>query len=287
MVIKGRIRGNGRQLADYLLDKGENDKVALFDIRGTSQPGNLRKSLIEMSLTAELSGRTSKGLYHVQINPDPAASYQMTAAQWVRAAEIIEEQTGFTGQKRIMVLHEKDNRLHMHVAWERYDHDTGKMIDNKHSRWAQNRARIQMEKEFGHTLTPEKNTKRPALKKMITGLWQQTPDGDSFRQALSNHGLTIARTGAYRDLVLVDESGRSFDLAGMISGIRAKEVSEQIRRVDLPSEKTVIKSIRTHQRQQRDQLLLEADRMRAERERQVRELKERLTRQSGREHDRE
>jgi hypothetical protein len=281
VVVKGAIRGNGRQLADYLLSKRDNDSVALFDIRGTAHPDDLVKSLVEMSLTSELSGRTSKGLYHVQINPDPAASYRMTAAQWIRAAEIIEEQTGFTGQKRIMVLHEKDNRLHMHVAWERYDHDTGKMISNKHSRLAQNRGRIQMEREFGHTLTPERNLRRPELQKLITGFWHRTPDGDSFAKALPGHGLTIVRTPGRRDLAAVDEVGRSYNLVPLIKGIKTKEVRARMKGVDLQSEKATIKAIRERQRTDREKLL-----QMTERQRQIEELKQKFHRKQDHDRDR-
>ena len=283
MVIKGRIRGNGRQLVDYLLDKRDNDSVAVFDIRGTSQPDNLRKSLIEMSLTSELSGRTSKGLYHVQINPDPAASYRMTAVQWLRAAEIIEEQTGFTGQKRIMVLHEKDNRLHMHVAWERFDHDTGKMINNKFSRMGQDRARIQMEKEFGHTLTPERNQRRPELQKLITGLWKQTPDGEQFVKAAACQGITIAKQEGSREFVTIDSTGIAFNLVRMVKGAKTKEIREGMKGVDLKTEKQVIKTIRQDQRKQREELLQEADRLKAERERQIEAIKQQFKRQQDRE----
>ncbi|MCE6993195.1 hypothetical protein, partial [Dyadobacter sp. CY323] len=63
MVIKGRSRGNGVQLADYLLGKKENDQVQLLEVRGTSRPKDLKKSLLEMSLTSELT-KGIHGLYH-------------------------------------------------------------------------------------------------------------------------------------------------------------------------------------------------------------------------------
>jgi hypothetical protein len=287
VVTRGGIRGNGRQLADYLLTQGDNDKVAVFDIRGTSQPDDLRKSLIEMSLTAELSGRTKKGLYHVVINPDPEASYRMAAADWFRAAEIMEQQAGFTGQKRVMVLHEKKGRIHAHVAWERYNHETGKMIPNKHSRLAQNRARIQMEQEFSHTRTPEHNIKRPELRKLITELWQQTPDGNSFVKALSKKGITAAKGETRRPFMAVDDTGRSFNLVRELKGVDTKEVRERLKGISIKPEKQVIEVIRDRQKANRvDLLQQEAERLKLERQQQIDALKQKFGRQQGRDHDR-
>src|SRR5262245_60508799 len=156
MVIRGRTRGHGGQLADYLLDKSENEHAYVFDIRGTSHPHDLRMSLLEMSLTSELT-KSHKGLYHAQINPAYGDDKRMTDADWLRAAEILETELKLTGQKRAIVMHEKNGRLHAHVVWERYEHDTGKMISDSYSRLAQDRARKTMEKEFDQQQTPERN----------------------------------------------------------------------------------------------------------------------------------
>src|SRR5690606_35599391 len=110
----------------------------------------------EMSLTSELT-KTDKGLYHVQICPAYGEDKLMTDDDWIRAADIMEIETGFVGQKRTIVLHDKKGKLHAHVTWERYDHETGIMKSNKFLRLAQDRARGIIEKEFGHYRTPERN----------------------------------------------------------------------------------------------------------------------------------
>lgn len=243
MVIRGGIRGNGAQLADYLLAKKDNDNVRVFDIRGTSQPFNLKKSLIEMSLSAELSRRTKKGLYHVVINPDPEASRQMTAADWHRAADIMEAHTGFTRQKRIMVLHEKKDRVHMHVVWERWDWEHSRVISNKNSRYAQNRARKQMEIEFGHRRTPNINIEKRELHKLATRLWQDHPSGQDFIRALDDHGYTVCRSDGRRPIVVVNRRGLSFDLVRPIKGAKTRDVQDRLKGVPLPKDKRVMERI--------------------------------------------
>lgn len=156
MVIRGRTRGNGGQLAQYLMHSPDNDQAYVFDIRGTSQPYDVRMSLLEMSFTSELT-RSRKGLYHAQINPAYGEDCRMTEADWFRAADILETELKLTGQKRVIVMHEKNGRLHAHVVWERYDHEKEKMISDSYSRLAQDRARQIMEKEFCHERTPERN----------------------------------------------------------------------------------------------------------------------------------
>lgn len=272
MILRGRIRGNGAQLATYLLTKGDNQSVQVFDIRGTSQPNDLKKSLVEMSLTSELSGRTEKGLYHVVINPRPGEDRKMTAADWFRAAEILEEQRGFTGQKRIMVLHEKKGRLHMHVAWERYNHDQGKMICNKQSRRDQDRARKIMEIEFAHLRTPDRNLERPELRKLLSRLWQQHQDGKDFIAALGRDGYTVAKSADRRPYVIINQVGTSFDLDREIREAKVADLRSRFKGIHLPDKKTAIARIRELQS------VKQPDKAKDDREQKIKELKQQLQR---------
>ncbi|WP_245843653.1 relaxase/mobilization nuclease domain-containing protein [Niastella vici] len=233
------------------MTKGDNQFVQVFDIRGTCQPDSLKKSLIEMSLSVELSGRTTKGLYHVVINPKPGEARMMTREQWFRAAEIIEQQRGFVGQKRVMVMHEKKGRLHMHVAWERYSHDTGKIICNKHSNRELKHCRRAMEIEFGHQLTPEANAERPALRLLLADWWQHQPTGKGFVAAAAKAGYTIAKQSGRRDLIIVDSKGHSEELVKNIYGARARQVRDRLKGLTLPDKVQVIDAIRERQRSRR------------------------------------
>jgi hypothetical protein len=262
VILRGSIRGGGGALASYLLTKGDNEFVQVFDIRGTSQQDNLRKSLVEMSLTSELSGRTKKGLYHVVINPRPEEARTMTIQQWYRAAEIIEQKRGFTGQKRVMVLHEAKGRLHMHVVWERYNHDTGLMICNRNSHRHENSARRIMEREFGHKLIAEKNAERPALRRLLADLWQQQPTGKGFLKEAASAGYTIARQKGRRPYVIINSKGRSFELVKEIPKIRTRQVRERLKGLFLPDKNEIIDAIRDqqnsrHHNKTREQIAIE------------------------------
>lgn len=262
-------------LARYLLTKGDNDEVNLFDIYGTSHPKDLRKSLLEMSLTSELS-RTDKGLYHVVINPRPGEDKRMTREDWMRAVEIMEEETRFKGQKRIMVMHQKKDRFHMHVAWERYCHETQKILSNRHSRIAQDRARKRMERELYQQHTPDVNAERPDLRKLLAEIWQHHASGKDLVKALTKEGYTVCRSADRRPFVIVNSAGRSFNLVREAK-VKTKEVRERFKGMVLPNDKETIQAIREQQRSKSKETA---------RERKIRELKEQLNKEKSKEKDR-
>lgn len=248
MVIKGKPRGNGKQLGNYLLLQADNDNVQVFDIRGTSQPNNLRKSLIEMSLTSELTKGT-KGLYHAILNPSYSEDKQMTREDWLRAADILEAELKLNNQKRVMVLHEKQGRIHCHVVWERYNHAKGTMISDSYSRLAQDRARKTMERELEHSQTPHRNKRQQDIKKDLTELWRKSKTGAEFVRAAKERGYIISHSNQRRPFMVVDQDGRSFDLVRQLDKVRTKEVRERLVGEPLPSDKEAIKTIRTKQRE--------------------------------------
>jgi hypothetical protein len=234
-------------LANYLLTKGENDKVVVLEIRGTANDNDLKKSLIEMSLTSELTN-SDKGLFHAVINPSIGEDRLMTPEQWLRAADIVENELRLSSQKRAIVIHEKKGRAHAHVVWERFDHSSGKMISDSFSRLALDRARKIMEQEFNHPRTPERNIKRLEIKAVLTKLWELHPDADSFLRAAQEKGYTVA-VGTKRPYMVVDETGRSFDLVRQLTGVKTREVRDRFKATKLVGEKKAIALKREAQQQ--------------------------------------
>lgn len=230
-------------MASYLLKKGDNDNVRLFEIRGTSNEHDLSRSLFEMSITSELT-KTDKALFHVQICPAYGDDRRMTDDDWKRAADLMEIETGFTGQRRAIVLHDKKGKTHAHVVWERYDHDKGIMKSNKFSRFAQDRARMLMEKEFKHVRTPERNPHRPEMKDYLSEMWHKTEDAYSFMNAIAEKGYIVA-AGTQRPYMVIDETGRSFNLVRQLEDVKTGEVKERFKTIKLVKEKEVIEQIRS------------------------------------------
>ena len=224
MVIKGRSRSNGVQLADYLLQSKENDRARIIDIRGTAQPDDLKRSLREMSMSSELTKRGKLGLYHAQVNPAIGEDRPMTYEDWLKAADVLEQSLGYEGQKRAIVLHEKNGRVHGHIVWERYDPDTGRLRSDSHNFKKHDQARAQIEQELGHDRTPQKAEREPTDKERLTQLWQEHPEGRSFTKAAQEAGYTVVQGNARRPFRVVTPDGQSLDLTRQLDGTKAKAV---------------------------------------------------------------
>ena len=253
MVIRGNTRGNGRQLAQYLVTEGGNDQINILEVDGRMRATDayLHQTLHGMSLTAELT-KSQKGLYHAQINPAYSEDRRMTNQDWFRATDILARELGLSEQRRVIVLHTKKNRTHAHVVFERYDHQTGRVISDSFSRLAQDRARKEMERVFEHQPTPHRNKHRPELKETLTGLWQQTETGSDFIQKVHDSGYLLAEGVPRHPFMVVDENGRSFDLVRQLKGVRIKEVRQRLRDETLIPEKQAIEIIRQRQESSSD-----------------------------------
>lgn len=247
MVIRGRTRGHGRQLGQYLLAMGENDHIAILDVNGRLNPtaDDLHQALQAMSLMEELT-KSDKGIYHAQINPAYGDDAAMNSEDWLKAADMLGKELGFEHQSRVMVLHTKKGRIHAHVAWERFDNEKGIMISDSFSRLAQDRVRKKMELVFEQKQTPHRNLHRPEMKEHLTKLWQETTDAEAFIKAANAAGYNIA-TGQQRPFMVVDGNGRSYDLVRQLGGINTKAVRERFGNRKLPSERKAINDIRKQQ----------------------------------------
>lgn len=245
MVVKGDARGNGGQLAQYLVTQGDNDRIQILEVDGRENASAeyLHDVLVGMSLAEELT-KSKAGLYHAQINPAYGEDRLMTPESWMSAADILGIELGFENQRRAIVLHEKNGRIHAHVVWERYDHDKGIMIDTPFNYRSHDKARFEMERQFAQEKTPEKNKNSKELKEQLTELWTKTQDGKAFKEATEQAGYMLAAGITKRPFVVIDKDGRSFDLVRQLKGIRTKEVRERLRHEDLMPEKKAIQAMR-------------------------------------------
>lgn len=247
MVIRGGTRGNGKQLANYLLTQGENEKIEILDIdrRDNNSAAFLKKTLLSMSLTSELT-KSDKGLYHSVINPAYGEDVKMTRADWEKAADMLGEALELQDQRRVIVLHTKKGRTHAHVVWERYDHERGIMVSDSFSRYAQDKARQEMEKVFEQRPTPKRNPHRPDMKKDLSRLWEETKTAAAFVSAAEKEGYTFAK-GMRRPFTVIDQQGIAFDLVRQLDGVNTKQVRERFGAIALPDEKAALVARRSRQ----------------------------------------
>lgn len=262
MIIKGASRASPKQLATHLGRRDTNERVEVLELQ--SPAGTLREAFRDWQTLSEgTKGRL--GLYHANI--DPAEAYTMTVDQWSRCVDVLEEELGFGGQPRAVVLHEKHGREHIHVVWARTDIDTMTLKADSHNYLAHERASQRLELEFGHEMVPGKHAKRDrerqpdmpdaridhaewqlaergqfdhkARKAQITELYHSADDGRAFKAALEDAGYMLAR-GDKRDFVLLDADARVHSLGRQVQDVRAKELRDFMMDIDpnhLPSVK--------------------------------------------------
>ncbi|MCA8927020.1 MAG: relaxase/mobilization nuclease domain-containing protein [Alphaproteobacteria bacterium] len=272
MIIKGASRAAPAKLANHLEREDTNERVEMLEFRDVPFE-NLDNALRHMqALTAGTRG--FKGLYHANI--DPHADYPMTQEQWFRAADVLEKELGLDGQPRVIVLHKKEGREHIHVVWARTDLETLTLRSDSRTYAAHERASARLEEEFGHEHVPGKWHKRdmdkelpmaelnhvewqqktrsgldPRLRKEeITGLYERADNGHALKAALEDAGYVLAN-GDRRALVVVDIAGEVHSLNRQIATAKAKDIHEKIADLD-PASLPDVAEARELQQQRRE-----------------------------------
>ena len=220
MIIKGRCRGNGAQLANYLLNEKDNIRADFISSYGATS-GDPRRALLEMSLTSELSSRTKDGLYHMQLSPRAEEAEGMTWEQKQRAVKITAEAMGMAGHKWTLFEHEKeDGRIHQHLVFERYNHDTGRMWSDTGNYAKHQVAARQMEREFGWQFTHEnKEHLDKDIKQHITDMYLGSDDARGFVKAMHTAGFEVTQGIDRRPYQIVDQYGKVRDLTRQMQGV--------------------------------------------------------------------
>ncbi|MFT7045481.1 MAG: hypothetical protein ACJAYH_000747, partial [Celeribacter sp.] len=106
MILKAKERGDGGQLARYLLATSDNEHVELHEVSGFVSD-NLLDAFHEADAIAR-GTRCKNYLFSMSLNP-PEGAYVETEA-FEKTADLIETKLGLENQPRAIVFHEKDGR---------------------------------------------------------------------------------------------------------------------------------------------------------------------------------
>lgn len=246
MIIKGKSRAGPVQLAAHLGNAEKNERVSLLETRGTVAQ-DLRGALIEMN-TYALGTRCAKSLYHAAISP--ALPHQLTDAQRSEAIDALEARMGLDGHARVIVMHEKLGRQHIHVVWSRIDLEKMRSVSDSHNYRKHEEVARELERRFGHDRVqgahherdgidrPDRTPSRAELRQEertgitgkevkadVTAAFAASDTPDAFKSALEERGYTLAK-GDRRDFVIVDRAGGIHSLARRIDGMKAAALRE-------------------------------------------------------------
>jgi hypothetical protein len=258
VIIQGKSKQNRKWATKHLLNDKDNDSVRVVEFRGVANE-NLEAALLDMEAMAKGTNCTNY-FYLASLNPRPEE--RLTDEQWKQAADILERHLGFEGQPRAIVEHNKEGRVHRHVAWSRIDADTMTALSDSLTYRKHEAAAREIETELGlkpvgSVLVKDRDVSRPErhakdfetfrgsrtglspeqVQEEVTALWFKSDSGASFRAALEGQGYILCR-GDRRDFCIVDPAGDVHSLARRISGVRAAELRERMVDIDkaiLPS----------------------------------------------------
>ena len=244
MIIKAKERGDGAQLARYLLTMRDNDHVELHEVRGFISD-DLRGAFCEADAIAA-GTRCQNHLFSISLNPPQEAA--VTAEEFEKAADEVERKFGLEGQPRAIVFHEKDGRRHAHVVWSRIDAEHMRAINLSHYKlhlrdvsrelfrahgWEMPKGLRDWRERDPLSFTREEwqQARRVGLdpkqiKALFQESWSQSDSGAAFAQALKQRGFTLAR-GDRRGVVAVDYRGEIYAVARQ-AGVKTKEVAARI-----------------------------------------------------------
>jgi hypothetical protein len=252
MIIKGKSRTGPIALALHLSNAEMNERVQLMETRGTIAQ-DLRGALIEMDAYAA-GTRCEKPLYHAAISPAPP--HNLTPEQRAFAVDSLEKKLGLTGHARIVVVHEKLGREHIHVVWSRIDLERMTAVSDSHNYRRHEEVARDLERAFGHDRVqgahherdgvkrPDRTPSRSELrqedrtgikgkqvKAEVTAAFEASDGPNAFRAALEQRGYILA-IGDRRDFVVIDAAGGVHSLARRLDGIKAADLRDYMTSLD-------------------------------------------------------
>ena len=244
MILKAKERGDGGQLARYLLAMRDNEHVELHEVSGFVSD-DLLEAFNEADAIAR-GTRCKNYLFSMSLNPPEGAYVEVEAFE--KAADRIEKKLGLENQPRAIVFHEKDGRRHAHVVWSRIDAEKMRAINLPHFKsklrdvsrelflehdWDMPRGLQDRRLRDPLSFTREEwqQARRIGLdpreiKTALRQAWEASDNRTSFEQALKERGFWLAR-GDRRGFVAVDYLDEVYSLS-RFAGVKTKEIEARI-----------------------------------------------------------
>ena len=244
MILKAKERGDGGQLARYLLATRDNDHVELHEVSGFVSD-DLVDALHEADAIAR-GTRCKNYLFSMSLNPPVGA--RVSTLEFEQAADQIEQKLGLENQPRAIVFHEKDGRRHAHVVWLRIDAQRMRAINLPHfkSKLRDVSRELFLEHEWDMPRgLQDRNLRDPLtftreewqqaqrvgidpreIKTVFQQCWAASDNRASLEQALKERGFWLAR-GDRRGFVAIDYRGEIYSLSRYAS-VKTKELEARL-----------------------------------------------------------
>jgi len=281
MILKGSQRAGASQLANHLLNANDNDHVTVHEVSGF-MADDVYGAFREIEAVSQ-GTQCQQYMFSLSLNPPP--SIEVSAQQYEETVAGIEKELNLNGQPRVIVFHEKENRIHAHAVWSRIDAQAMKAIPmsffkNKlmeisrdiylENDWPLPKGFMDHEKRdpLNYTLEEYQQAKRmdqnPKLvKRVLRTCWEQSDNRDSFEAALKRQGFFLAR-GDKRGFLAVSMTGEPLSLSRWL-GVNAKDLKARLGDPkSLPSVSETLEIIEKNKSKRYDALQTELKQRKAE-----------------------
>jgi len=251
MVIKGKSCGHAKKLAQHLMRTDQNELIDILELDETYAAPTIEAALLEFQTLADHLTDAKHGLYEASLSPRDNET--LTPGQWEQAVDILAEHLGLAGQPRIVILHQKKGREHVHAVFQRTDTDNKVVISDSFNYPAHEQAAREIEQTFGlektigaHTrekdeLRPEQAFSREdhqraersgidavAMKEQIASLYEEADTGRAFVRSLEENGFYLARGDKKNIFMVIDPQLETHKLSSTLKGIRMSEVKAML-----------------------------------------------------------
>src|SRR4051794_33535596 len=117
MIGKGKPRGEGVKLAQYLMKAERGERAELIQLQGNGSCKDLFEAFRREEIRAE-GTKAEKPFFHVHFRGAEGEGKKLTKAQWLEIAERCDKVFGLGGQLGAVSLHIdlKTGDQHMHIA---------------------------------------------------------------------------------------------------------------------------------------------------------------------------
>lgn len=244
MILKASQRGGAKQLGAHLLNRGENERVEIHEVRGFISDDVM--DAMHEAYAVSRGTKCRQFLFSVSLNPPETENVRIEVFE--QALAKIEARNGLTDQPRIVVFHEKEGRRHCHAVWSRIDAESMTAVPLPHFKlklrdvskelyiengWKMPRGFIDSKERDPRNFTLDEwqqakhhghNAKD--MKALVQECWAASDSRQAFASALKERGLYLAR-GDRRGHVAVTYDGEVHSIARMV-GKPSKEIAGRL-----------------------------------------------------------
>jgi hypothetical protein len=245
MIAKGTTHADGAILARYLVTGKERERAELWELRGFACTG-----IVAAFRSVHVMAAATKCLapfFHVSVRN--ADEDNLDRSQWELVANSLERMLGLTDQPRAVAFHTAEDTgfAHMHIAWSRINEETLTAKPLPFFKQRLKQACRELENQLGLTLVPnerrssirfaptrseEEQARRlgvdvHATRECIRKCFERSDCGRSFRDALAQEGLVLAR-GDRRDFLVVNRARGIHALGKRIVGMTAAHIRDRL-----------------------------------------------------------